>query len=84
MSVLKFQQDEETCDCPTCKLINEYTGFILDADTKEEVEDLIVEVVNIAKEFGIRYALEANIHNNIQALKSLDGECDCEECSCED
>jgi hypothetical protein len=77
--VFNFQNEEECC--PTCRLVSDFTQFILDSASKEEVEDLVNDLVGISKEIGYKQALVDSINANIDTLRELDGDsCCCDIC----
>jgi hypothetical protein len=81
--IFNFQNEEECC--PTCKLVSDFTNLILNADSKEEVGELVNDLVGISKEIGWKQALVDDINAKIDTLRELDDECDCDICdqSCE-
>lgn len=80
--VFEFQnKQEEVCDCPYCELISTFTDYILGAQSELEVEELVGDLVGLAREFGMRDVLHANIDANLRTLDQLDDEeCDCDIC----
>jgi hypothetical protein len=78
-NIFKFQNEEECC--PTCKLVEDFTQFILGADSKEEVSELVNDLVGIAKEIGYKQALVDDINAKIDTLREFEDECDCDICN---
>jgi hypothetical protein len=75
--ILKFQEDEN-CECPFCDLINEFLQYSIEADTKDELKDILTGLANEARIVGFRDALEQDVR---QKIAFLEGEsCDCDIC----
>lgn len=95
MSVLKFQQNEENCECPVCNLIESYSEYIQEADSVEELNDIIRELILEVEEAnyiegykvgytnghkdGYKSALQADIDVKREILAEIEED----ECDCE-
>lgn len=81
--IFKFQKDD-VC-CPYCQLVNEYFTYIMEADTADEVHELLHELVtevrNIAYRDGYKDAMINDVETKLRWLDVINGECDCEECN---
>lgn len=80
--LFKFQGDE-SCDCPQCKLVEDYTELLLDADSVEELKYFLSLAIDDAVGLGHRQSLISDIANKMDVLDAME-ECDCggcEECS---
>jgi len=85
MSILKFQQTEEPCECPTCDLAEKFMELILQSNTVDELEFFVRQLIDEATDLGFKEALVNDINRKIELLEVLDGERDCcEECCNED
>lgn len=80
----KNETQQEVHECPTCNLVWEFLEYAKEADTQEELFEILSGLANEAKDLGIKEFLVHDIDNKVQILRHLDnGHCDCEEC-CDD
>ena len=81
--IFKFQKGEECCS--TCQLVEEYFTYIMEADTADEVYELLHELVSHVQydsyKEGYRDALVHDVESKLNYLQEIDQECDCEKCN---
>lgn len=80
--IFKFQKDDACC--PYCQLVNEYFTYIMEADSANEVHDLLHELVSKVRDTayldGYKKCLIDDVEAKLNTLNCIDGECDCGEC----
>ncbi|MNF55135.1 hypothetical protein D3C84_365850 [compost metagenome] len=75
--LFKFQENEEVCTCPVCR--------VLGAESEEDLESILYGLLNKAHTDGYKDgyndALITDIETKQEILASINEECDCcEEC----
>lgn len=73
------ENDDQTCECPTCGLVEEFIEYIVHAESKEQLEEVVRALVMEAKNEGWKEALIADVHMKMEILDDLHGVCDCDE-----
>lgn len=83
-NVIPFNNEEEQdyCPCPSCDLINEFIPYVIDAESPQELFEVLNDFLHEAKTLGIKEILTRQINASINLIDSLDGCCDDEECDC--
>lgn len=82
VKVFKFQQEDEICDCAYCEITKCAVNELLDAESQEELEDIIEDLVSDVRAITYQEAIIADVNNKIGLLGILiqENECSCEEC----
>jgi hypothetical protein len=86
--ILKFQNGEQSEQpCPCCDLKLEFFQYILEAESKEELLEIVSDLVEEAMVLGKKEMVLTDLRIKSQILDQLEGfsDCDCEICdnSCE-
>lgn len=72
--------EEESCDCPVCDLVEEFTLYLHDSESSAETDEIIRDLVDEAMKLGQKQLLINQLNQNAKLLDFIDGVCDCEEC----
>lgn len=48
MTILKFQKEQ--CECPTCNLIREYSTYVQETESVDELEDILRGLISEVEE----------------------------------
>lgn len=79
--IIQFRNEsqEEKHSCPTCDLVWEFVEYTKEAESEEELFEILSALANESKNLGVKEFLVFDIDNKIHLLDHLDGE-HCEEC----
>lgn len=69
--VYEFNNNDEQCDCSYCQLTNEFLLYVLDADSPDEVRDILRQLVSEASKLTLIDFLQKEIQNNAALLDHL-------------
>ena len=67
----KNETEEESCDCKFCELAHEFTSYISDAESFDEVFHILRDLVSEASGLTIIEFLESEIQNNTELVNKL-------------
>lgn len=70
MSIHKFPKKE--CECPICEIFEMYFSDILSAESPEELESVVRDVIHHSFNNGMISAIEQDVANKIEFLESVD------------
>jgi hypothetical protein len=72
MSVHPFKKSD--CDCPVCEIFNVYFDDVLNADSPEDLEQIVRSLIRLSYDEGLRDCLAMDIANKVELLQALDEE----------
>lgn len=71
-NIIDFNKNnEEHCECPLCELTNEFLEYAVEAESKEELFDILREMTSEASKLGMLEILQQQIQNNAEFMDSL-------------
>lgn len=73
------ENEDQNCDCSICNLISEFLEYIIHAESKEQLEEVVRGLVMEAKNEGWKEALIADVNMKMELLDDLHGHCDCDD-----
>ncbi|WP_133120604.1 hypothetical protein [Heyndrickxia camelliae] len=79
--LINFIQDQEEFCCPTCELVSKYVEIAKQAESEEDLFDILSNLIDESRLIDIKQKLIHEIHYKMDLLEKL--ECDCDECHCE-
>jgi hypothetical protein len=83
--IIQFKgNEEEQHSCPTCDLILEHMAYVMDAESTEELFDALSELVQDAKDLGLKEYLVHELNTKVALLDHLEYGCCEEDCDCEE
>lgn len=85
--VIQFnnQQSEEQHSCPMCDMIWEFMGYCKEAESEEELFEILSGLTEEAKALGQKELLVSQVNQSMELLDHIYGTCDCDcEYCCED
>lgn len=72
MSVHEFPKKDDDCQCPICEIFDMYFDDMLSADSPEELEYIVRDLIDHSIKTGIIDAIEQDIDNKIRFLETVD------------
>jgi hypothetical protein len=76
----KGKEEQEQHSCDVCDLAYEYLEYCIDAESPEELFEILSDLINEAKVLGMKQLLINQVNQSMELLDELHGVCDCEDC----
>jgi hypothetical protein len=74
----KGNVEEESC-CETCDLVREHMTYVIDAESPQELFDVLREFAEELKKLGLKEYLVKELDAKVELLDYLEYGCDCED-----
>jgi hypothetical protein len=71
-NIINFNKDtEEQCECSLCQLANEFLEYAVEAESKDELFNVLREMVSEAYKQGMLEVLQQQIQANVELIDDL-------------
>jgi hypothetical protein len=82
--IIQFNKgNEEEHSCPVCDLAFEYMNLVVDAESPEQLFEMLSELIHEAMDLGVISYLHQEISHKEELLDRLTYSCCDEECDCD-
>ena len=79
-NVVEFPKEKsEECLCDSCQLTDEFLEYATYAETKEELKEVLRDLVEEAHNLGYRKAIMDDLDNKLELLNHIESDFDEEE-----